>query len=108
MIKRNLDRKSDELSGEVRSFFESLKTNVAAKQQQSFYAKQIREAFRMNPMRINRYLRELESRGFIQRNGGNRKNGFEYEITAWDEYEKLKNGINILDEILQKLKEKQV
>ena len=55
-----------------------------------------------------RMLRELESRGFIQRSGGNRKNGFEYEIHTWDEYEKLKSGINILDEILAKLKEKEV
>lgn len=62
----------------------------------------------MNPMKVNRYLRELESRGFIQRSGGNRKNGFEYEIHTWDEYEKLKSGINILDEILAKLKEKEV
>jgi predicted transcriptional regulator len=57
-------------------------------------------------MKVNRYLRELESRGFLQRSGGNRKNGFEYEIHTWDEYEKLKSGINILDEILAKLKEK--
>ena len=108
LVKDTLLRKSDELSGEVRGFFESLKTSVSSKQLQSFYAKQIREAYRMNPMKVNRYLRELESRGFIQRNGGNRKNGFEYEIHTWDEYEKLKSGINILDEILQKLKEKQV
>jgi DNA primase len=108
LVKDTLLRKSDELSGEVRSFFESLKSNVAAKQAQSFYSKEIREQFRMNPMKVNRYLRELESRGFLQRSGGNRKNGFEYEIHTWDEYEKLKSGINILDEILAKLKEKQV
>jgi DNA primase len=108
LVKDTLLRKSDELNGELRNFFENLKSHVSSKQLQSFYAKEIREAFRMNPMRTNRYLRELESRGFIQRNGGNRKYGFEYEITAWDEYEKLKSGVNILDEILQKLKEKQV
>ncbi len=108
LVKETLLRKSDELNGELRDFFERLKNNLSAKKVQSFYSKEIREQFRMNPMRINRYLRELESRGYIGRNGGNRKYGFEYEITAWDEYEKLKNGINILDEILQKLKEKQV
>jgi DNA primase catalytic core len=108
LVKDTLLRKSDELSGELRNFFESLKSNVAAKQAQSFYSKEIREQFRMNPMKVNRYLRELESRGFLQRSGGNRKNGFEYEIHTWDEYEKLKSGINILDEILQKLKEKDV
>ena len=108
LVKETLLRKSDELNGELRDFFERLKNTVTEKKVQSFYSKDIREQFRMNPMRVNRYLRDLESRGYIGRNGGNRKYGFEYEITAWDEYEKLKNGINILDEILQKLKEKQV
>ena len=106
LVKETLLRKSDELSGELRDFFERLKNTITAKKAQSFYSKDIREQFRMNPMRVNRYLRELESRGYIGRNGGNRKYGFEYEISAWDEYEKLKSGINILDEILQQLKEK--
>jgi DNA primase len=106
LVKDTLLRKSDELSGELRNFFESLKNSITSKQLQSFYAKEIREAYRMNPMKVNRYLRELESRGFIQHHGGNRKNGFEYQVLSWDEYEKLKSGINILDDILQKLKEK--
>jgi hypothetical protein len=106
LVKETLLRKSDELNGELRDFFERLKNTITAKKAQSFYSKDIREQFRMNPMRVNRYLRDLENRGYIGRNGGNRKYGFEYEITAWDEYEKLKSGINILDEILQKLKEK--
>jgi DNA primase len=108
LVKDTLLRKSDELSGELRNFFESLKNSITSKQLQSFYAKEIREAYRMNPMKVNRYLRELESRGFIQHHGGNRKNGFEYQVNTWDEYEKLKTGVNILDEILQKLKAKQV
>ena len=106
LVKDTLLRKSDELSGELRQFFESLKHNVQARKAQSFYAKEIREQFRMNPMKVNRFLRDLENRGYIGRNGGNRKYGFEYEIIAWDEYEKLKSGVNILDEILQKLREK--
>ena len=105
LVKETLLRKSDELSGEVRGFFERLKNSLAAKKIQSFYSKETREQFRMHPMKVSRYLRELESRGYIGRNGGNRKHGFEYEIIAWDEYEKLKSGINILDEILAKLKE---
>lgn len=105
LIKDSLLRKSDELSGQVRHFFESLKSFADKKEEpKTIYAKEVREAFRMNPMTINRYLRELENRGYIQRNGGNRKTGFEYEIRAWDEYEKLKSGIDILDEILEKVK----
>jgi predicted transcriptional regulator len=107
LIKDSLLRKSDELGGQIRHFFESLKSFADKKEEpKTIYAKEAREAFRMNPMTINRYLRELENRGYIQRNGGNRKTGFEYEIKAWDEYEKLKSGIDILDEILEKVKDK--
>ena len=107
LIKDSLLRKSDELGGQIRHFFESLKSFADKKEEpKAIYAKEVREAFRMNPMTINRYLRELENRSYIQRNGGNRKTGFEYEIKAWDEYEKLKSGIDILDEILQKVREK--
>ena len=107
LIKDSLLRKSDELSGQVRHFFESLKSFADKKEEpKTIYAKEVREAFRMNPMQVNRYLRELENRGYIQRGGGNRKTGFEYEIKAWDEYEKLKSGIDILDEILEKVRAK--
>ncbi|MFM8913213.1 MAG: toprim domain-containing protein [Flammeovirgaceae bacterium] len=104
LVKESLLRKSDELSGELREFFERLK--VSTKKEQSFYAKQIREKFRMNPMRVNRYLRMLEHMGYINQTGGNRKNGFEYQVKAWEEYESLQAGINILDEHLEKLKAK--
>jgi DNA primase len=107
LVKDTLLRKSDELGGDVRHFFESLKSIIATREDApSFYAKEIRQLLRMHPMKINRYLRELENRGFVQRSGGNRKSGYEYEIKTWDEYEKLKSGVNILDEILARLNEK--
>ena len=57
-------------------------------------------------MTVNRYLRDLETRGYIRKVGGNRKAGFEYEILNWTEYNELQNNMNILDEILQKIKRK--
>jgi DNA primase catalytic core len=106
LIKDSLLRKSDELSGQVRQFFEGLK-QLSGADHRSIYAKQVREHFRMHPMKANRYLRELEQRGYLQLAGGNRKSGYEYEISAWEEYEKLKSGIDILDEILKRLKTKE-
>jgi DNA primase catalytic core len=106
LIKESLLRKSDELSGQVRQLFEGLK-HLSGAEHRSIYAKQVREHFRMHPMKANRYLRELEQRGYLQLAGGNRKSGYEYEITAWEEYEKLKSGIDILDEILGRIKEKE-
>ncbi|HNY37231.1 MAG TPA: CHC2 zinc finger domain-containing protein [Petrotogaceae bacterium] len=108
LIKDSLLRKSDELSGQVRQFFEGLKELAGNnKNPESLYAKHIREHFRMHPMKANRYLRELEQRGYLQMIGGNRKTGYEYEISAWEEYDKLKSGIDILDEILKRLREKE-
>lgn len=106
LSKEVLLRKSDELTGAIRSFFEAIKKHMQEENLKCFFAKPIREMLRMNPMQVNRYLKELEARGYIQRTGGNRKKGFEYEVLVWDDYEKLKTGVNVLDEILNKLKQK--
>ena len=109
LIKDSFLRKSDELSGQVRQFFESLKRFASEKSpSEGIYAKHIRQKLKLHPMKVNRYLRELEQRGYIKQAGGNRKTGYEYEITAWDEYEKLKSGIDILDEILEQIREKEL
>lgn len=108
LIKDSLLRKSDELSGQVRQFFEGLKELAGNNSNPgSLYAKYIREHFRMHPMKANRYLRELEQRGYLQMIGGNRKTGYEYEISAWDEYDKLKSAVDLLDDILKGLREKE-
>lgn len=97
-------RKSDELHGALRGFFESIKAWMKANNMETFQAKPLRERFRMNPMQVNRYLRELEQRSYIKQAGGNRKTGFEYTVTVWDDYEQLQSGLNILDEVLEILK----
>ena len=108
LVKDNLLRKSDELNEDTRYFFESLKELTAEKpkEAQTFYAKEIRQYFRMNPMKVNRYLHQLEARAYINRTGGNRKTGYEYEIAAWEEYKLLKSNIDVLDEIIQKIRTK--
>ena len=79
LLKDVLLAKSDELPKAIRDFFEQLKQWVKKGKKESFYAREMQEHFRIYPMKISRYLRELESRSFIKRAGGNRKNGFEYE-----------------------------
>jgi len=109
LVKDVLLKKSDELNGTLRDFFESLKTwlKQGTEQKKSFYAKALREYYRMNPMRVNRYLNDLELRGYVHRTGGNRKTGYEYEISNWQEYEQLKAGIDILDTVLNDIKAKE-
>jgi predicted transcriptional regulator len=104
LLKDVLLAKADELPRAVREFFESLKRWVKKERKENFYAKEVREAFRMYPMKVNRYMHELESRGFIKKTGGNKKTGFEYEIYRWDDYEKLQAGADVMNDILEEIR----
>jgi len=106
LCKDALLRKSDELGGKTRNFFESLKELQTEMQKGNpvFYAKDIRKYFRLHPMQLKRFLDELEGRGYIKCKSRSNKTGNEYEITVWDDYQLLKNGINMLDTLLEKLK----
>jgi DNA primase len=106
LSKEVLLRKSDELNGAQRNFFETVKSWLKSTKKETFYAKQLREKMRMNPMQTNRYLRDLEQRGYLKLSGGNRKTGFEYSVTIWDEFELLKKGLDLLDNLLESLRVK--
>jgi len=104
LCRDNLLRKSDELNGKTRDFFESLKALVVEWNVKTFYAKEVRKQMRMHPMTLQRYLAELERRSFIRCVNRSNKPGNEYEITVWDDFEQLKSGMDIMDAILEKLK----
>jgi DNA primase catalytic core len=104
LCKDNLLRKSDELSGKTRNFFESLKELVQQWKVKTFYAKDVRKYLRMHPMTLQRHFNELERRGLMRCVSRSNKPGNEYEISVWDDFEQLKSGMDIMDTILQKLK----
>jgi predicted transcriptional regulator len=106
LLKDVLLAKADELPRAVREFFEGLKKWLKKEKKESFYAKEIRERLRLYPMKVNRYIADLENRGFIKKTGGNRKSGFEYEISRWDDYENLQAGTDVLNDILNQLRNK--
>jgi hypothetical protein len=58
----------------------------------------------MHPMELQRRINELETRGLLRCVCRSNKPGNEYEIIVWDDYEQLKSGIDIMDTILEKLK----
>jgi hypothetical protein len=103
LLSQVLLSKSDELPRAIRDFFEELKRWVKKEKKESFYSREIQQHLRVYPMKISRYLREVEGRGFIRRTGGNRKNGFEYEISRWDDYSRLQGGLEILNQVTQSL-----
>jgi DNA primase catalytic core len=103
LMKNVLFSKSDELSKAARDFFEKLKAEI--KPGQGFYTKEIRSKFRISSASVKRYMAELQAYGYIKNNGGNRYRGFEYKITDYEEYTRLRQGIeNRLDSILQKIR----
>jgi len=107
LVKEVLLKKSDELNGELRGFFELLKSHVKAAGKDpnaTFFAKDIRKTYRMHPMQLTRHLIQLEKRGYIKQVSSNRKTGFEYQVTEWEEYSQLQESVNIMDTILAKLK----
>ena len=108
LLKDVLIAKSDELSGECRGFFERLKGWIKQESRTSFFASQVREAFRMNPSNLKYYLVQLVRYGYIKPVGGDRyKRGYEYEVTNFEEYSRLNTSINsVFDEVYEKIKNK--
>jgi len=55
-------------------------------------------------MKVSRNLRQLEDFGVIKKVGGNKKTGYEYEVSEWRDYDDLKDGLTVLDSLLTELK----
>jgi DNA primase len=55
-------------------------------------------------MTLQRHFVELEKRGLLRCVSRSNKPGNEYEISVWDDFEQLKSGIEMMDAILEKLK----
>ena len=104
LLKQVLLRKSDELTGACRSFFESLKNHLKEKEKDCFYSKEIRVAMRLHPSKVKRYLIQLCKLGFLKIAGGSKAKGYEYEVIDTEEYERLKNNITtVFDEVLTRI-----
>ncbi len=109
LMKDVLLRKSDQLSGACRNYFESLKSWLRESGQTVFTNTQVRQALRPTPNANNqkRFSLQLQQAGFIRRSTlpdgealGDRKNGFYYEVVSMDEYQHLQSDIeNVLDQI---------
>lgn len=106
LLKDVLLAKADELPRAIRTFFEKLKNWMEENKTESFYAKEIREKFRMSSSSCNRYILDLLRNNYIKITGGNKyRQGFEYQIVKQDEYKKLQEHIKTaLDEALENIK----
>ena len=108
LLKEVLLAKSDELTNAERGFFESLKNWLKGNSKKSFYAKEVRDVFRMHPSKVKRYLQSLTAYNMVKITGGNRfKSGFEYEVLTPDDYKHLESTVNtVLDNVLAEIKQR--
>lgn len=105
LMKGVLLRKSDDLSGACRNYFERLKDWLKKEDKNSFTTKEVRQALRVNASNQKRYMVELQTGYYVRKSKGNQAQGFRYEVLSMEEYEQLKQGItSVLDEIVKKLR----
>jgi DNA primase len=85
---------------------EKSQKHLSRENQPSFYRSDVRSWMRINPNNLKYYLAQLQQYGHLKVIGGNKyKQGYEYEVSDLEEYEKL-NGtlLNALEEALIKIK----
>jgi DNA primase len=103
LMKHVLFSKSDELSKAARNFLEILKKKTV--DEKTFYAGSLRKEMRLTPSTMKRHLIDLVRNGYINIKSGSKHRGFEYEVSDYEEYQKLKSNIDEkLGEILAKIK----
>lgn len=107
LLKQILLRKSDELTGACRNYFERLKEWLKEESKTAFTNSQARTALRENHSNQKRYMIQLQQIGLIRKEKGDKKKGYYYQVVSMEEYEKLKDGIySVLDQVLQQIDRK--
>ena len=101
LMKEILLRKSDDLNGATRNYFERLKNWLQAEDKNSFTNVQARQALRVKSSNQKRYMAALQEWGLVRKVKGDKKNGFAYEVTTYEDQQQRNQRITtVLDEIL--------
>lgn len=109
LMKEILLRKSDEISGACRNYFERLKAYLQETQQSTFTNRSAGGALRIAHSTIKRYHLELQQASLIKLNQDKTNKSYWYEIASLEEYEALKGRIgSVLDEIPERIKQVQL
>lgn len=105
LLKEILLRKSDELNGACRNYLEQIKAYLEVENKKTFSNREIRKKLRINQSNQKRWTISLVSNYYLKRIKGNKNQGYQYQITSYEEYRQLKEKINTaLDQSLEALK----
>lgn len=103
LMKKILLRKSDQLNGATRDYFEKLKLWLVKEGKETFINHEIRSQLKIKGTTLRRYHHDLLDVGLIRVKSGKKSTGFQYEIISPDEYKTLKQGITtVLDKMLER------
>jgi len=103
LMKEALLRKSDQLNGATRDYFEKLKAWLKSHRVDCFTNRDVRAHLRIKGTTLRRYNSHLLDAGLIRVESGKKSTGYLYEVVSLDEYEKLQQRMNtVLDEVLVK------
>jgi len=104
LIKEILLRKSDELTGACRNYFEKLKLYLLGEEQKIFTNKELSRKLRIPITTVKRYHLDLLNSGYLKSVKKDKAKGYQYEIVSYDEYKLLSQGIDkVLDNSLEEL-----
>jgi len=102
LMKEVLLRKSDQLNGATREYFEMLKEWLKQEKKDVFKNSEIRQSLRIKGTTLRRYHHNLLDVGLIRVKQGKKSTGYQYEIINPEEYQKLKQSIeSVLDKVLK-------
>jgi len=105
LLKETLLRKSDELTGACRNYFEKLKLYLLGEEAKTFSNREMSRKLRIPITTIKRYHLDLLNSAYLKIAKKDKLRGYEYEIVSYEEYQQLQAGINkILDKQLEELK----
>lgn len=104
LLKETLLRKSDELTGACRNYFEKLKLYLLGEEQKTFSNREMSRKLRIPITTVKRYHLDLLNSAYLKIAKKDKLRGYEYEIISYEEYQQLQEGINkILDKQLEAL-----
>lgn len=104
LLKDTLLRKSDNLTGACRNYFEVLKTYLLGLKQKTFTNREISLKLRISIATVKRHHLDLYNCGYLKIAKKDRLKGYEYEIVSYEEYQQLQEGITgVLENSLKNL-----
>jgi predicted transcriptional regulator len=104
LLKEILLRKSDELTGACRNYFEKLKLYLLGESQKTFTNRELSNKLRIPITTVKRHHLDLYNSGYLRIAKKDTLKGYEYEIVSYEEYQQLQEGVNnVLENSLKNL-----